>query len=67
MRHLLLTGLGSLAALGTLRGQGPKARSPEVQQFVSVEAPVVAVTHVRVVDGTGAAARDDQTLIISGG
>ena len=57
MRHLLLTGLGSLAALGTLRAQGPKARSSEVQQFVSVEAPVVAVTHVRVVDGTGAAAR----------
>jgi imidazolonepropionase-like amidohydrolase len=31
-----------------------------------VDAPVVALTHVRVVDGTGAPARDDQTVIVSG-
>ena len=29
-------------------------------------APVVALTHVRVVDGTGAAAKADQTVIIRG-
>ena len=33
--------------------------SPEVRQFVKVDAPVVALTHVRVIDGTGAAARED--------
>ncbi len=37
------------------------------QQFVRVEAPVVAFTHVRVIDGTGAAAAEEQTIIISDG
>jgi len=41
--------------------------SPEVKAFVKVDAPVVALTHVRVIDGTGAAAREDQTLVISAG
>ena len=41
--------------------------SPEVQEFVKVNAPVVALTHVRVIDGTGAAAREDQTIILSKG
>jgi imidazolonepropionase-like amidohydrolase len=45
----------------------PAARlSPEVQEFVSVHVPVVALRHVRMVDGTGAPAREDQTVIISG-
>ena len=34
--------------------------SPDVRQFVKVDAPVVALTHVRVIDGTGSSARDDQ-------
>jgi len=41
--------------------------SPEVKAFVSVDAPVVALTHPRVVDGTGGPAREDQTLVITGG
>jgi len=41
--------------------------TPEVHAFVSVDAPVVALTHVRVIDGTGAAARDDQTIVLSKG
>src|SRR5690349_21081702 len=32
------------------------------RQFVSVDAPVVALTHVRLVDGTGTPAKDDQTV-----
>ena len=44
-----------------------QTRSPEVHAFVKVDAPVVALTHVRVIDGTGAAAREDQTVIISKG
>ena len=45
------------------------AQSPssQVQPFVKVNAPVVALTHARVIDGTGAPARDDQTLILSKG
>jgi imidazolonepropionase-like amidohydrolase len=37
------------------------------QQFIRVEAPVVALTHVRVIDGTGAAPLQDQTIVISDG
>jgi hypothetical protein len=37
------------------------------QSFVTVSAPVIALTHVRVVDGTGARAVEDHTIILSGG
>lgn len=37
------------------------------QQFIRIETPVVALTHVRVIDGTGAAPLEDQTIIISAG
>jgi imidazolonepropionase-like amidohydrolase len=35
--------------------------------FIKVQAPVIALTHVRVIDGTGAPARADQTLVIRDG
>ena len=41
--------------------------SPEVRAFVKVDAPVVALTHVRVIDGTGTAARENQTVIFANG
>ena len=44
-----------------------KALSPEVQKFVRVADPVVALTHIRVIDGTGAATAEDQTLVIERG
>ncbi|HXI89533.1 MAG TPA: amidohydrolase, partial [Blastocatellia bacterium] len=56
---LLLVGI----AVGSF-AQGPTA---ERQQFIRVEAPVVVLTHVRIIDGTGAAARDDQTIVIADG
>src|SRR6185436_16822047 len=40
---------------------------PDRQQFIRIEAPVVALTHVRVIDGTGAAPLEDQTIVISAG
>ena len=43
------------------------AQAPERQQFIRTEAPLIALTHVRVIDGTGAAAKEDQTLVISNG
>jgi imidazolonepropionase-like amidohydrolase len=55
----VLLGCCSLAAGQSL--------SPDVRAFVKVDAPVVALTHVRVIDGTGAAAREDQTVVISKG
>lgn len=58
----------SLALLlpATATAQLPQL-SQQVQQYVSVPDSVVAITHVRVVDGTGAAARDDQTIVLRGG
>ncbi|HVS89207.1 MAG TPA: amidohydrolase family protein [Candidatus Acidoferrum sp.] len=41
--------------------------SPEVRAFVKEDAPVIALTHVRVIDGTGASARSGQTLVIAEG
>lgn len=38
-----------------------------VREFVRVSAPVVALTHARVIDGTGAAPRVDQTIIVAAG
>lgn len=41
--------------------------SPTVRTFVKVDAPVTALTHVRVIDGSGAPAREDQTILLSHG
>jgi imidazolonepropionase-like amidohydrolase len=41
--------------------------SPEVRGFVKVDAPVITLTHVRVIDGTGTAAKEDQTIILKQG
>ena len=43
------------------------ALSPEVRQFVRIDEPVVALTNVRVVDGTGAPAREGQTVVLERG
>jgi imidazolonepropionase-like amidohydrolase len=64
-------GVASCLLLG-LAGNGahPQTEStlaPEVREFVSVNAPVVALTHARLIDGTGAAAQLDQTIIIARG
>jgi imidazolonepropionase-like amidohydrolase len=50
----------------TFSQANPKV-SPAVRLFVREDAPVLALTHVRVIDGTGAASRADQTLVISNG
>ena len=40
--------------------------TPGQRNWVSVDAPVVALQHVQVVDGTGVAPAVDQTIIITG-
>lgn len=58
----------ALLALGAVRGSAQRPTlSLNVRQYVSVDTPVVALTHVRVIDGTGAPARENQTLIIRDG
>jgi len=41
--------------------------TPGVKPFVAVDAPVIALEHVRVIDGTGAAPQEDQTIVIDHG
>src|SRR6202050_4117348 len=41
--------------------------APQVRGFVKVDSPLVALAHVRVIDGTGAVTREDQTVVISQG
>lgn len=36
-------------------------------KFVSIKDPIIALKHIRVIDGTGTATREDQTIIIAGG
>jgi imidazolonepropionase-like amidohydrolase len=38
--------------------------STAVREFVKVDAPVVVLTNARVIDGTGAAAKEGQTIVI---
>jgi imidazolonepropionase-like amidohydrolase len=45
-------------------GQAP---GPAVRPYIAVSSPVVALTHVRVIDGTGATPQDDQTIVIRNG
>lgn len=47
--------------------QDAAKRPASVQAYISVEASVVALTHAQVIDGTGAAPLDDQTVIIEDG
>jgi imidazolonepropionase-like amidohydrolase len=56
-----------LAATLSAYPLGAQTASPNVQRFISVEDPVVALTHVRVVDGTGAQPVADQTVVIANG
>jgi imidazolonepropionase-like amidohydrolase len=60
--HLAVPVLCSLAALA----QAPEL-SKTVQEFVRVQAPKVVLTHVRIIDGTGAPAVDDQNISIEDG
>jgi imidazolonepropionase-like amidohydrolase len=58
--------VAGLVASAALSAQRP-ALSDNVKAFVRSAAPVVALTNVRVIDGTGAAARERQTIILRDG
>ena len=47
--------------------RGAAALAPPLRQFVKVDAPVIALQHVTVIDGTGAAPQSDQTIILRDG
>ena len=55
------------AAASPAAAQAPAALSETTRQFVAVDAPVVALRGVTVIDGTGAPARSGQTIVIRDG
>jgi cytosine/adenosine deaminase-related metal-dependent hydrolase len=63
MRLFLL--VAALLVAATSFAQTPKPN--DTTEFVSVNAPVFVLNHVRVIDGTGAAAKEDQAVVIANG
>jgi imidazolonepropionase-like amidohydrolase len=47
--------------------QPPSRFQPGIKPFVAFDDPVIALTHVRIIDGTGAAPVEDQTVIVDHG
>lgn len=45
----------------------PACKPRSTAEFLSIKDPVIALEHVRIIDGTGNIAREDQTIIIDSG
>jgi imidazolonepropionase-like amidohydrolase len=68
--HKLMIGTAvALAVAATVavaaQGQAPNPNAPA--NFIRFNAPVTVLTHVRVIDGTGAPARENQTIVMRDG
>src|SRR5213078_4431569 len=50
-----------------LIAQRPDSFTAGVREYITVDTSLVALTHVLLVDGTGAAPKSDQTIVIRGG
>src|ERR1700758_716393 len=66
MRHIVTAVLAVFLLSLPAFAQSPEL-SDTVKQFVRADAPKIVLTHVRVIDGTGAAAVDDQNIVIEAG
>src|SRR6266704_6493033 len=67
MRRMFAVVICMPLAIAAARAQAKPELSKEVRAFVKVDAPVAALLHVRVIDGTGAPPRSDQTLVLRDG
>ena len=55
-----------LVTFATALGAQARQFPPAMRNFVAVDAPAVALTHARVIDGTGSPVKDDQTVVVRG-
>src|SRR4051794_7285378 len=62
-----LAGLGLLLLASVSSAQRGGGRGNPLAAYTRIDTTVVALTHARVIDGTGAPARQDQTLILRDG
>src|SRR5271156_257158 len=67
MRRSILVFVSLMLLAGLGRGQPHAKLSDEVREFVKIDAAIVVLNHVRVIDGTGAAPRTDQAIVIEDG
>lgn len=61
----LMVGSATITEGNPLAAQSTLSR--QVRQFVSVAAPVIALTHAKIIDGRGGPPLDDQTLVLRDG
>jgi enamidase len=67
MRAIFSGLLLSVAAIAAAQ-PSPRARiGNAVRPYVTIDTTTLALTHVRVIDGTGAAPRTDQTIVVENG
>ncbi|HKU66997.1 MAG TPA: amidohydrolase family protein [Candidatus Baltobacteraceae bacterium] len=59
--------IAAFLALGLTAQAPPNLGAPPASAVISYTQPVIAIEHVRVIDGTGAPARSDRTVVISHG
>ncbi|MEP6764040.1 MAG: amidohydrolase family protein [Gemmatimonadaceae bacterium] len=66
---LLISGtlLSAIVALPHSAGAQRLRVAPAVRSYVKIDTAILALTNVRVIDGTGAAAREGQTIIVRDG
>jgi imidazolonepropionase-like amidohydrolase len=57
----------ALTLVFTLVAQRPDSFAASVREYITVDTSVVALTHVLLVDGTGAGPKTDQTIVIRAG
>ena len=66
-RNVYVPVLLSLVWIAALHAQTPPSLSPLTQKYVRVNSPRVILAHVRVIDGSGNPAVDDQNIVIEAG
>ncbi len=68
MRLVFLFGSLLVAAIAVAQTQVAQTQKPSgVADFISVDAPVFVLDHVRVIDGTGAPPKEEQAVVIANG
>src|SRR5262245_611273 len=59
--------IAAITLIGSTLGAQRPTLATATRAFVAVDTSLLALTHARVIDGTGAAPRDDQTILIRDG
>ena len=62
-----VTSAACLSGLFICSGALAQTPSPEVRKFIKFDQPLIALTKVRVIDGTGAPAQENRTIVLRNG